>query len=204
MPWGVIKQTYTVPELKYKDVTATGILSGAGSFALLNPLNVGTSSTTRIGRNITIKKLHIKFNIVGSAFSFTPTSPAQSVRAIVLFDMQPNGALPAASDILEDATTGVQVVSSTALKYGSRFKILMDKRWVVNNQLSASQAPANYECFDEQYLNLNLKCTYANTNNGDVTDIETGALLLFLTSDTGTAADQPALQFYNRIRFTDN
>lgn len=204
MPWGVIKKTYTVPELKYSDKAAFDTVPGSGAFALLNGLNLGTSSITRVGRNINIKSIHIKFEVEGAPFSGTPTTVTSVCRAMIVFDMQPNGATPLVGDLLENTTSGVQTTSSTAMRYGARFKILYDKRWVLNNQITASTSTTWSQIFDEIYLKVNLKCTYSNTNNGDITDIDSGALYLFLTSDSAAVANNPGLLYYSRIRYTDN
>lgn len=205
MPWGLIKSTYTVPELKYKDTTAVGAASGSGSFALLNGLSLGTSAITRIGRVINMKSLHIKFEVVGAPFSQSPVAAMTTVRCMIIYDLQPNGSAPAVGDVLEVTTAGYQSVSSTALKYGSRFKILMDKRWKLNNQLASATTSYTFsELFDEQYIKMNLKTQYANSNNGDITDIDTGSLYLFITSDADSAVDNGVLLFYARLRFTDN
>lgn len=204
MPWGVIKSTYTIPELKYKDLNASGAVPGNGTFTLLNGLTLGTSAVTRIGRQIVIKSIHMKFDITGAYFSVGPTLPSTMCRAMIIFDSQPNGTTPNVSDLLEDTTTGLQALASTALRYSGRFKILYDKRWVVNNNLAATTTATWSQIFDEVYLKVNLKCNYANTSNGDVTDIDTGALWLFLTSDSGATANNPDVLLYNRIRFVDN
>ena len=168
MPWSVIKATYTMPELKYNDEVATGSVPGAGTFILLNGLQLGTSATTRVGRQIMIKSIHIKFIHAGAQFSGTPTQPSSLVRAMIVYDAQPNGTTALASELLENATTGNQVTSSTALRYSQRFKILYDKRWVVNNMLTASISPTFAEVYDEVYMKVNLKCNYADTNNGNI------------------------------------
>lgn len=205
MPWGVIKSTYTIPELKYKDVTAVGAAAGTGSFALLNGLQLGTSSVTRVGRNIMMKSLHIKFEVVGAPFGQAPVAAMTTVRCMIVYDAQPNGAAPAVSDLLEITTAGYQSVASTALRYAQRFKILMDKRWKVNNQLASATTGYTFsEIFDEHYMKMNLKTTYADTNNGTIADIDTGALYLFITSDADSAVDNGVLLFYSRLRFVDN
>lgn len=204
MPWGVIKKTYTIPELKYTDVTAFGAVSGSGSFSLLNGLNLGTSAVTRVGRQIMMKSIHLKFDMNGSLFANTPTSAANMLRIMILYDAQPNGALPAASDLLENTTTGVQTISGTAMRYAQRFRILYDKRWILQHQLSSTTTGTFSSVFDEVYLKVNLKTIYANSNNGDITDIDTGALLLFITSDAAATANYPDLLFYSRVRYVDN
>lgn len=204
MPWGVIKQTYTIPELKYIDRTATGGVAGTGTLSLLNGLTQGTGNTNRIGRQVMMKSIHIKFEVAGSPFSATPVSPMSTVRAMIVYDCQPNGATPAVSDILETATIGFQTVSGTALRYSQRFKVLYDKRWKLNNQLTATSTTTYSEIYDEKYIKINLGTTYADTSTGTITDIDTGALFLLLTSDAGVAADNPVLLFYSRVRYTDN
>lgn len=201
---GLIKSTYTIPEKKYADVASTGTVTSSGSVQLLNGLSLGTAVSNRIGRQIVIKGSHFKLAMTGSPNSATPTTPMVILRIMLLWDAQPNAALPSNTDILETVTAPYQTAASQAMKFATRFKILFDKRYCLNNQTTATSSQAFSTQFDENFTKLNLKTQYANSNNGDITDIETGALLFFAISDATATANNPVLTMYHRLRYVDN
>jgi len=51
---------------------------------------------------------------------------------------------------------------------------------------------------------MNHYVQYADSNNGDITDIKTGALLLVFMSETAIVGSQPAITHYTRVRYTDS
>lgn len=217
---GVIRRTYTIPELKYIDNSdiATAI-DETGTITLLNGLLNGTSATTRVGMKINMRSVHLKYFITGPVYSSFNAANAfsQHVRIMLVLDLQPNGVTLSLSDLLEDTTTGIGVVSSLYMANSARFKVLYDKRqWVQPNVVipgstTATQSysavvwtSANKSVYDEIYLKLSHEVQYADSNNGDITDIKTGALFLIAVADNATAAQQPAITSYVRVRYHDN
>lgn len=209
---GTIKSTYTVPEKKFLDnATINSPVGNTGGLLLLNGLSQGTSSITRIGQQVTWKSFHLKFYLDGRSInSSTPNTYdwTSHVRIMVIWDVQPNGATPIASDVLDNAATSVALVSSLNKANGARFRILFDRRYHVQHTwytttptLTLGQPGSIY---DEVYLKMNQITHYANTSTGLVSDIKTGALWLMAISDTATADEQPYFTFYTRLRYTDN
>lgn len=199
----MMRMTYTMPEKKIKDLSIVTAVRDTGAIALLNGLQLGTSVTTRIGQKIVIKSIHFKIYIEAANFSQTPTVMPATIRCMLIWDNQPNTQTPALSDILEDATNTVAIVSSQFTGYLSRFRILWDKRYTLTNAITNVQAPKIND-YDEVFLKTNLLVSYSDTNNGDIQDIITGAIFFVTVSDSSGAANDPTVYGYSRIRYVDN
>jgi len=204
MPWGVIKKTYTVPEKKFADVdiTAQPVDSTGNSF-LMNGLLLGTSAETRVGQKTIIKSWELRLTAVGPQGAATPTVTASFLRVMVIWDVQPNGVLLGTSDVLQSPAENVR--SPIYMGNSHRFKILYDEVMPMGVQLSTGQVlPPNFLQWIKKYMKCNLETRYADSNNGDITDIITGSLVLLLISNAPTNADRPTVDAYTRIRYYDN
>jgi len=209
---GTIRRTYTIPELKYKDTSDGGsTIDESGNITLLNALALGTAATARVGMRINMRSVHLKYIITGPTYTSTNSAFAQyaHARVMLVLDLQPNGATPTLSDILEDTTAGIGILSPIYLANGARFKVLYDKRHVVNAQtvIAAANTTQNtmlLSVYDEIYLKLSHEVQYSDSNNGDITDIKTGALFLVTLTSNASAGQQPGITSYARVRFHDN
>jgi len=199
----MMRMTYTMPEKKIKDVSIVTAVRDTGSIALLNGLSLGTSITTRIGQKVVVKSIHFKIYMEAAQFTATPTVMPTALRCMLIWDNQPNTQTPALSDIIEDASNTVALVSSQFTGYLSRFRILWDKRYTLTNAISNIQAPKNND-YDEIFLKTNLLISYSDTNNGDIQDIITGAIFFVAVSDSAGAANDVSVYAYSRIRYVDN
>ena len=89
-----------------------------------------------------------------------------------------------------------------------RFKVLFDRRYEIQNILVPGGTSEFFTSkalvFDEVFQKMNHYVQYADSNNGDIQDIKTGALFLMFMSETVTATSQPAITHYTRVRYTDN
>lgn len=175
----------------------------------MNGLAQGTSSITRIGQNIMMKSIHLKFYLRAPQLQLAPNSQvyAKMARILIVYDLQPNGALPLGSDLLDNSTTGVGIVSSLNKLWTERFRILFDKRYFVHSMFAiAGGASASSQAlvYDEVYLKVNHLTQFANTSTGTYSDIRTGALWLVALSDNAAAAEQPLFTYFSRVRFVDN
>jgi len=200
----MIRMTYTMPEKKFKDTSATNSSPDTGTFYLLNGLSLGTSVTTRIGQKVVVKSIHVKIAVNGAPFSQTPTVSANRARVMLIWDNQPNTQTPTISDILEDATAGIGIVSSQFTGYISRFRILWDERIDLTNLTSANAPTVNVTAYREKFLKTNLLVSYSDTNNGDIQDIITGAVFLLFVGASATAANYGSHQYFARLRYVDN
>jgi len=208
--WGTIKATYTIPEKKYIDQSNIAVaMDETPVVVLLNGLSLGTSATSRVGQNICMKSFHLKFTLRGPANTTTVGNVASVMtRVMVVLDLQPNGVLASGSDILEDTTPGIGIVSPIYMANAMRFKVLFDRRYEVQNNFTPTAGSQfntiNSLRYDEIFEKMNHYVQYADSNNGDITDIKTGALLLVFMSETAIVGSQPAITHYTRVRYTDS
>lgn len=196
-------------EAKTIDTGAAPQVSTTGAFALLNGCIQGTDYTNRIGRKIMLKSLYIR-GIVASDVGVTMTSPAitvaQQARMIIFCDNQPNGATPAVLDLLNNATT----VSQLNLNNRDRFKILVDKTFVLdpivyNTTATQSVAAATNQIRQyKKFKKLNMETIYNSGNAGTVGDMNTGALWLFWIGSQAVGVGTDATATWTcRVRFND-
>jgi len=202
--------SFPIPEKKYKDMTiAILTCNTTGAFQLMNGLVMGTTYNDRIGRRICIKSIYIR-GMVGQEGSFTTiTSPlvsqGQLCRLIVVADMQPNGAVPALTDVLFEATSLAQLNPNNR----DRFKILVDKQWAVGRLIydttNGIAALDNCQWPVKKFKKLNLSTTYNGGNTGGIGDIATGALYMLWVGSESAGTDTDCAFFGTaRIRYYDN
>jgi len=196
--------TYSIPEKKFIDTTQTTNVPETGYLALLNGLNQGTSVVTRIGQKIMVKSINLRVRLSGSPIGATPTILNSMTRVMLVMDNQPNGVLATPSDIIEDLTAGTGVIAPQQKIYISRFKILWDRKFNLINQTSAGQSNPNFTNYDEYYKKTRLQISYADSDNGDITDIITGALYIVAIGLNSVAANYSIIEWFCRIRFYDN
>lgn len=197
-------------EKKYCDVQT----SSYGSFnqsdpsaTVLTVVSPGTDNVNRIGRVILQKSVYINYNI------FTPharalAAPAndlyeECVRIIVFIDHQSNGSIPVLSQLLQNH---LSIVSPLNLDNRDRFKVLYDKRYqggpTVNNANGPYQVGPPVYGVDSKYITLNQPVIYNGTSS---LNIEGGAVYAFVLTSLNPATKQQAIvNWYSRVRFTDN
>lgn len=201
--------TFPVPEKKYKDMTlATLPVNTTGHFQLLNGTVMGTTYNDRIGRKIRVKSVYVR-GIVGQESAITTiTSPinasGQLARMIIFADMQPNGAVPALTDVLFEANGCAQLNPN----YRDRFKILCDKQWAFGRFMydttNGIAMADNCQFPVKKFKRLNLDTTYNAGNAGTIGDIATGALYMLWVGSETAGTDVDGVFFGTvRIRFYD-
>ncbi len=181
-----MKQLMNV-EFKSIDVEALPLTpTPTGIVSLLNASIQGDDFDNRDGRQIRFKSIRVALNIRMNA-SATQTS----MRAIIVLDKQPNGILMVLTDLL----TAVGITQFRNLDNRKRFVILWNR--VVNLSDNGSQITTI-----QYYKKLNMHTTYDDSNNGNITDIETNAMYLVLISTEAT--NTPSVFTSVRMRFIDN
>jgi len=192
-------------EKKAYDVAPTVLITNVPNFRILCNPQVGSDINQRIGRKITLKSVYIRAFIT-TLPSLTPnaveTSPSQCLRMILLLDMQPNGAVPAATDLLTTTSTVAQI----NLANRDRFKILSDKCFTFDPFLlllngSGAAMSNQCRCF-KKYKKLNCEMIF-NGSAGSVADINTCALYMFTIASTSNVDQTIGLNFSSRVRYTD-
>lgn len=192
MPKGSHKATPT--ELKFVDASGNPTIpAGAGTWSsgiLLNATVPGTTATTRIGRQITMKSLELR-----STASLASTSTqGGSCRLLIVYDKESKGAAPGITDILESDS----FYSFKNLSNPQRFVTLVDH--VYDSLTSAGDFTVDFNT----YRKMALPVQYNTGSAGTVADINWGAVYAFACQNGTIGTAGPLLPVVTRIRYTDN
>ncbi|AXQ66153.1 MAG: coat protein [Cressdnaviricota sp.] len=176
------------PEKKYIDTSqAVGALAAA-SITLLNGTATGTDFTNRIGREILMKSIYLRLT------AYNGTDQDASLRIMLVYDKQPNGATPAITDIL----TASDIISPNNLNNKDRFTTISDK---VRKISTASDRGF----WHKKYKYIQYNTQYSGTTNV-INSIASGALWLVLIpiiNSTGASTANFVVGYTNRVRFVD-
>jgi len=189
-------------ELKYLDIASAQYDADlTGSVTALNLTAVGDDNTTRDGRQICNRSVHVQ------GFLRPETAGNSSVnlaRLMLVWDSQPNsGAIATIANILTASTS----VSNTNLDNRARFTILRDHMVAVGGQDAATatttwvQSPTVSEL--DWFVPLRDAVTTYSGTTATIGVVATGALLL-VTIGNQAANDGHNFFATTRLRFTDN
>ena len=120
----------------------------------------------------------------------------QFVRVAVVYDKQANATAPTAAQIFQEPDL---VHAPRNLENRKRFKILYNRV----HQLNSNIEPGGQSQQAKLYRRFNLPVTFNSGNVGDVTDIITGSLYLFVLGNLDSGATDGHVVYYCRIRFTE-
>jgi len=159
----------------------------------LNCIPQGATSYNRIGTKIVIKS--IKFD---TTFMLAGTAPSSAtVRWMLVYDRQPNGAFPAFSSLLSSNISTVPgMYTGVNMANRSRFLVLRDQVVALDNtQRQIYHASA--------YIRTTLETQYSGTTS-TIGDITTGAVYLVAFVNGADAANYVAMvATTSRIRYID-
>lgn len=208
----------SVKEKKFFDIEDTLGISPGGERGVINVPIQGTDFDNRIGRKIQIVSVQARviFYFRDSVATGGPprvfpgsfqSGPITS-RFMLLIDYQPNGALPATTDIL----TTANVLAPLNLNYRDRFKVLTDKMFTwdpYRQQVTATSDTCMWNRASQQinmWKRVNVETIYNAGNAGTIGDVTTGAILAFYITDAAGGAapsNQVDVDYWYRIRFYD-
>lgn len=184
-----------MPSGELKDSTVTGATTlttfntSAGQLALLNGLVRGANATERVGRQIKMRSIYLRY-----VASIAPnTSGGSPVRVMIVYDKQANAVAPAALDIL----TVDNVYSPNQLSNSRRFVTLLDR--VLN--IGVGNPSASIEFYKKIALDTQFN---AVGNTGTITDIQSGSLYLFVWGSAGIQTASLVGGWTSRVRFEDS
>jgi len=184
------------------DVASALNFASAGSLALINGLETGTDIYQRLGRKIYMKMLLLKGWISALAAGSATDS---FCRLMVVYDLTPNGAAFSKDDLLANISlTGS--VTNTGLSFWNpnnraRFKILADECFAFPAQSTTEGLGSpTVEALDLRII-LEQETVYNSLDEGTIADINSGALYLFVTNDSGSS--EYGLTFVARLIFSD-
>lgn len=198
----------SVLEKKVADTTftATNVSSTA---VIANALAVaqGVAVTERVGNKIIVTSIQCLGQFLGEQArdqAVSLLSPPQCVRMIVYIDKQPNGADPAAGDLLND---GANVFSPMNLANRDRFVIVKDIIKTIGPV--ASTATAGQVGFGGEgvklvkfYKKCRIPVTYGGTTSG-IASIKTNAIGVLFIGGNATGELDSNFNGYLRFRYTD-
>lgn len=151
----------------------------------------GTAPNEHVGRSIKAGSLAYNF-----AASFAATTAGTSpVRLAIVYDRQPNAALPATTDVFQNDT----ITAMPNKDNKKRFKILVDEKL---EGLSA-QGPTSLYCAGFRKFKVPLETYYNNNNAGSIADITTGSYISFVWQNGNIITANPTATLYTRITYMD-
>lgn len=193
-----------LPEWKISRVASDAVnMTDTGSFIRLVSVAEGSSYNQRVGREIQLRHLWLRFRI-------QPQATTQTCRVIVYIDY---GAVAGASSItnmtqlMENTVT---VTQQTLSHYNSDYITLRQekghqKKCVVMYDSGPLYTPATVNNEDyTQFRNVDKPLRNKLQFNGTTAaDAQRGCIFMAIYSDTGTAGNQPLLAYVANIAFCD-
>jgi hypothetical protein len=155
---------------------ATGGEPGAAFVGIteINCIRNGSAFYQRIGAKVVVRSIALHLNFYTSVAALA--NNAVTIRYMIIYDRQTNGAFPAIGDILALNDGAPTFTSGTNMSNKSRFMILRDKYLDFDpvSQLNCSIREFIKGKFDVEF----------GTNAGNIGDIKTGSIYLVAISDT--------------------
>jgi len=203
------RATFAPPlDVKAFDLAYTNsFFTTAGTFTTLNvPVN-GSEQYQRVGRRIFLRSLQIK-----GVMNFAATSVQDVCRIMVVYDHQPNAALPVLADLIQNSNAGLatQVLSYPNLNNRDRFTILKDYKIMLPPFTNTAGVITNEVIPDPIRNSMNIdwdirlgrrETTFNAVNGGTIADVTTGSI--FMVTFDGNNAGTVALSFQSRLRYVD-
>lgn len=200
-------------ELKAFDVALTaspahGVTAGAASagppvFNILNAVINGAELYQRTGRKIYMKSLHLR-----GLFQPTGVSVEGGARLFVIYDSQPNAALPLIAPFLQDSNAAAATTWTSELNLTNRqrFQILRDYQVILGPTTGATTEavpdPIKNSYNVDFFIKLHgLESIFNGTNGGTIADITSGSLLLMWVVDD--VATNWTFNWSSRLRYYD-
>jgi len=189
-------------EVKFLDYANPGqTLTDSGTGNLMNACIQGLDAIgQRIGREIVMKRLIVRVTggvqvadlVAGTGY----VNDSDTIRCVIVFDKQTNGAAPSWASIYNTSGNAGAPFANRSVSTLDRFMVLADKTFQV--------CAAGPNSFDHTFkLKVNLETRFTSTNNGDVTDIITGSLYVFVVDGNSTANVPGQFATYTRVEFVD-
>jgi len=192
-------------ELKFNDQYwyVPTVLSTGNYLQPVCSITEGTGATQRVGSQITVKSIHLRYIPGLVTWDEVPSLDAPGsdlVRVIVFHDKQCNGAAAGYTDVLQEAS----IVSFNNLFNKDRFRILHDRVTEVNREVGfAEKDGANFHGselhkFEKASYDCNIPLRYKDSSGG-VSSLTSGSIGIMCISENGLAT----LQTRIRVRYKD-
>lgn len=187
---------YVNTEKKFNDysISATSVPYDNMLFSNMSALTQGTADGQRIGDQIKVTNLQLRYSIFHNA-AFAGTI---RWRIIMFVDTQANGVLPAWSDVLEGGAASMESFNNSV--NARRFIKLYD-RVKYTNPTGTGNNEINYTV--NKSIPKGIKVEY-KTNAGTYADITTNSIWLMVFCDQPVAGSPGTFASHVRVRYIDN
>lgn len=189
-------------------------LNTTPQFTILNVITTGASAWNRIGRKVTLRSVYLQGYIFPTGVN---SDVSQNwARIMIVYDKQPNGALPNIADLIYDQPNSAtdqgvsNLTSGINMNNKDRFEIIRDIRLYLpggnTNTAATGCVTATSDCCHiESYSKLAGRETHykADSSPSVIGDIATGSLFMVAFSNAGVATAPWALEASVRLRFSD-
>lgn len=184
---------------KCLDGTPVGTNLGgtAYKFTILNEISEGTDNNQRIGRCIHMLRLQLWVRVTGLTSGLGTTYSNDMARIVVLYDEQPAGGPPLASEVFTSGNSLAPFNRDNC----ARFEIIKDKLFAISN---STGGPQSYSAIWDIPLDHDVRFNATSGTLGS--DISTGSLVIGLgPANNGTVlAIQGLIQYSYRLEYTDH
>ncbi len=171
-------------ELKFIDTSNTVSINSTGTVTPLTLSAQGNTTTQRVGLNISLKSLHFRI-----AVNLNASATFSNLRWILFRAKQTDGVVPSVNDVLQSVQYDSPADNTNRADY-----------WFIKEGIIALDA-AHVLVGRKYFRKLNIKVQYSGSTAVEAS-IKSNAIYLLLLSDEGT--NTPAVDYYSRIRFTDD
>jgi len=188
------------------------LCSTTATIDTVNVLAIGAGTFQRIGRGVHMKSLYLR----GAMFpSGNPgTNSGEYIRVAVVYDRQPNGAVPNYSDIF--LTVDASGNGSNGpfdmpnLNNSERFVILADEHMAFTNTSGSASVPSDDILLDQtqrtkidRYIPIRDFPINFKGDTANITSITSGALYVITCGSLAAASAGSTFNYAARVRYTD-
>lgn len=185
-----MQPTLNTTEIKYNDNSGVADATTTSTVVSLNTMAAGDTVLLRDGNKILSKSVEIRMLAEQEAANVNAV-----VRVVVVHDQNANGTAPTWTQVMDD-TAGVNVWNVRRISNMSRFTILMDKTFAINNQ---GTGPQKY--FMKKYLTVPPECQLTSFADGTSAVPISGSLSLMYISDVAAGINDTNVTVITRLRF---
>lgn len=198
MTQGFGSTTRTGPEKKDFSTFTANTLVAAQTTAVRTSLfspDQGIGPSEHIGRAVISHSLLWKWY---GSYAAT-TAGSSPIRLVIVYDRQPNAALPTVTDVFDQDYIGALM----NLNNNKRFLTLVNKEIILSSAGPTAFNESGYVSFKKRIGSL-LPTEFNTTNGGTIADITTGSFVAFTWQNGNIITANPTTALVTRIRYTDN
>jgi len=200
-------------EMKSVDLGISQLFTTTGSLHACPIPEEGASFYNRIGRRVRGVSMQIR-GVIHAGLANAAQQAFPLLRWMLVYDRQPNGALPSAADVLtnydHDGSTHTGILAGINMNNKDRFVVLRDK--MINTQTVGASGDAvvdpvftptvfSQDLVINEFVKLGGLQTHFKASTGAIGDVSTGSYFILLI--TGNGSDVWNYDVQVRFRFYD-